>query len=429
MEYDPSEKSCFTLKTEMKIKYRGNEEESNLVEEYIQAIVRNQVSQDPSQLFVMDIVGLHSANESGPVLSGDLDVDVVGPSQEVNSTKPFDTPINHDESFATSFADRAMSPNVLIPVATGIVMLAVWFIFHRYSRRKTRQLTKTVSICEASKEQREWDTDIESGSVFTAPTISPTNSCSDSGTPDRKLITAPFAEDKPSGLLRDRPVRRSNPVSVDSPDRKALPVSVDSPDRSAAGLPPRPPRRTTIKLKRNRRKKKRKNKKVVPLKRVNSREGITEMPMISESDEDSELGSEGDSEYTSDDGSSIDASSGCLTPTRSSSLSLKSSRASSPQLSPRDELFANDAFAHDIEFVIEAPDFPNLLDNQEFRDQSDSYLPAAPVLTKRTLSDDKLAKRLTEELKKLEIEPRSQNESFIEDGDSPKRRLPLPWLK
>jgi hypothetical protein len=429
VEYDRSEKNCFTLQTQMKIVYRGSMEESNLVEDYVQSIVHKQIAQDPSQLFAMDIIGLHWANES--VSKPDVQVDIEDP-QDGNKTRPFDTPIR-DKPTTTTAGRSIMSPQILIPVSTGIVVLIMWIIFHMYSRKKLRQHTKTASVFQASKERRV--DDLETGSVTTAPTISPANSghdfAGDFGTPERQsTISSP--QEKPSGLLRDKPVRRSNPVSVDSPDRKPLPVSVDSPDRSAAGLPPRPPRRS-IKLKTNRRKKKKKSKKVVPLKRVNSREGINEMPMISESDEDSELGSEGDSEYTSDDGSSIDASSGCLTPARSSSLSLKSSRASSPQLSPRDEFFAADVFDQDVKFVIEAPDFPNLMfskeRNTDNKSRNDPDVPPAPMLSKRSLSSERLANCLKQELKKLEIEPRARDESMIEDGDSPKRRLPLPWLK
>jgi hypothetical protein len=208
-------------------------------------------------------------------------------------------------------------------------------------------------------------------------------------------------------------------------------VSVDSPDRSAAGLPPRPPRRNSTKLKTNRKKKKKKGKKALPLKRVNSREGINEMPMISESDEDSEMGSEDGSEYASDDGSSYDASSGCLTPAHSQSLSRASSRGSSPQLSPRDELFPADNFDNDVEFFIEAPDFPHLLNvvHKTNRGDSNNAFDLAPrPMAKKTQSDEKLENTLRKELKHLEIEPRSKDESIIEDADSPKRRLPLPWL-
>lgn len=411
------------MQTEIKVKYRGSEEESNYVEEYIQTIIHQQVAQDPTQLLAMDTIGLHWANESGP--SPEVQVDIVQP-QTGNTTTPFDTPI-HDGSIPRTAGPRILSPQIIIPLSTGIFLLILWIILHFCSRKQRRHTAKTISVFHASKE---CGADLESGSVSTAPTISP--SFSGAGTPESKSVSTPT--EKTFESTRGRTMRRSNPVSVDSPDRKPLPVSVDSPDRSAAGLPPRPPRRSSVKLQGNRKKKKKKAKKVVALKRVNSREGINEMPMISESDEDSELGSEGDSEYTSDDGSSIDASSGCVTPARSSSLSRKSSRASSPQLSPRDEVFAAEVFDHNVEFVIEAPDFPNLLDAKEQSTKSqkttaDTDVVTPPKLSKRALSSEKLANCLKKELKMLEIEPRAHDESMNEDGDSPKRRLPLPWLK
>ncbi|KAG7351532.1 hypothetical protein IV203_010892 [Nitzschia inconspicua] len=421
VEYDRSKENCFTIHTEMKIKYRGGKQESNLVQEYVQSIVQNQVSEDPSQLFAMNVIGLHWGIESES--STDVFVDI-GDFHNGNDNKPFN-PTTHEDPTTNSSTLSILSPQILIPFCTGIVLLLLWVVIHIYTRKKLRQHSKTASVSEASKERKG---DLESGSVATAPTISPSYSgndiSGDFGTPETKPVTP--LEKKPSGLLRDKPIKRSYPVSVDSPERKPLPVSVDSPDRSAAGLPPRPPRRGTIKLKHNRKKKKRKNKKIASLKRVNSREGINEMPMISESDEDSEIGSEGDSEYTSDDGSSIDASSGCLTPARSSSLSRKSSRASSPQLSPREELFSSEPFDQDVKFVIEAPDFPNLLNSKEQEGRTE--VPATSLQSNHTFTSDQLANRLKQEFSKLEIEPRAPDESMESDCDSPSRKLPLPWL-
>lgn len=414
----------------MIVKYLGSDGESDLVQEYIQSIVHNQISLDPSQLFALDVIGLHWGNHLGhPPL---VDVDIVEPSID-NTTGPYHTPPltgETEQSLNTQNATPFASPAIIIPVVTGVVLLVLWIGFYLYARNQRRQNGKTASVLQASKECQE---DIETGSVTTAPTISPTNSGpeydSDFNTPDGK--TAPARNDRSSEGFK-KPVRRRGPVSVDSPDRKSLPVSVDSPDRSAAGLPPRPPRRNSTKLKTNRRKKKKKVKKVVALKRVNSREGINEMPMISESDEDSELGSECDSECTSDDGSSYDASSGCLTPARSRSRSRSrtSSRASSPQLSPRDEMFASDAFDHDVEFLIEAPDFPNLLDGKGAGTNFEKSDLMPPHLDRKskTPSDDKIENSVKNRPKALEIESRTADESMNEDNTSPKRRLPLPWL-
>jgi hypothetical protein len=409
------------VQTKIKVKYRGRQEDNNLVEDYVQSIVHNRVVQSPSQLFAMDIVGIHWSNESGQSADVQLDIDELHPG---NASNLFNTPIKNDMIPNTN-SPRVMSPQIIIPLSTGIVLLIFWMVCHFYSHRQQTQNTKTVTVGLASKTDYG---DIESGSVTTAPTISPAHSgkdfASDCGTPESKSATA--HPEMTSNVLLGKPVRRSVPVSVDSPDRKPLPVSVDSPDRSAAGLPPRPPRRNSVQLKKNRKKKKKKGKKVVALKRVNSREGINEMPMISESDEDSEHGSEGDSEYTSDDASSIDASSGCLTPSRSGSLSRRSSRTPSPQLSPRDEMFAPDVFDQNVQFVFEAFDFPNFWDsNHHDMENPKKQEEANPPLAKRRLTGDHLSMCLRKELKSLEIEPRALNGG----GASPNRRLPLPWLK
>jgi hypothetical protein len=443
LEYNGATSNCFTLQTSLNVKYRGTKEESNVVQEYVQNIIHKQIAKDPTHLFAMEVNGLHWAHKYTAVPNGSTDEVLL---VDGNSTAPFETPKNEDnltQATNTSHSNiqrGIASPEIYIPVATGIFVLVLWVIFHLFTRNKRRHNGKGAGIRQNSKE---YAADIETGSVKTEPTISPTNSGpgSEFGTPDRKSLASP-SPTRPRAKLSEavgtkslsKPVRRSAPVSVDSPNRKPLPVSVDSPARSAAGLPPRPPRRNSIKLKQNRKKRKKKSKKVVALKRVNSREHINEMPIISESDEDSELGSEDGSEYTSDDGSSYDASSGCITPSGSRSLSRTSSRGSSPQRSLADE---DEDFDQNVEFFIVAPDFPNLLDGEYEINERDGDIGTATngidleprTRIRKSLSDDKLAQRLTKELNKLEIEPRSKDESIIEDGDSPKRSLPLPWLK
>ena len=457
MVYDASSTRCFTLKAALNVQYRGSMGESNLVEDYIQSIVHTQIAIDPTQLYVMDVIGLQWSKPV-PISEEETLVEQQPPRDNTlppSSQSPDPTPSPAVSS--TSSLSSSSSPvgpiEIIIPVATGVFLILLWIGAHFYRRHMQKQNNrKTASLKQASKEN---GIDVETGSVTTAPTISPTNSgpelhrdsefdSVDLGTPSKDhtgdvVVSTPLQPQTPTSKQRQHgsdtiAISKSMPVSVDSPERhkpdggataifKSVPVSVDSPDRSAAGLPPRPPRRNSMKLKKRRKRKKKK--KIVALKRVNSRENINEMPVISESeDEESERGSECDSEYTSDDGScsSYDASSGYNTPARSRSLSRTSSRASSPQLSPQDEMFAADVFDHDVEFVIEAPDFPNLLDREE-RDS-----PRNPDLLSRMLS--RKTNLLGEQQQRfIEIEPRpNSDDSMVDENDSPKRRIPLPWL-
>jgi hypothetical protein len=362
---------------------------------------------------------------------------------------------------------------IIIPVATGVFLLLLWLGAHLYWNAKRRQqFGKAVNVSQTSLKDNK---DIETGSIKTAPTLSPTNSGPDPDMDTSELDTTDLERD---GIIKMSPPKntppsqhpqqpthrteKTNPVSVDleqpqeaqtethtsnpvSGDRqqpqqalqrtgKSNPVSVDSPDRSAAGLPPRPPTRrsNSMKLKRLRKRKKKKSKKVVPLRRVNSREGINEMPIISESEDEE---SECDSECTSDDGSSYDTSSGCLTPAHSLS------RASSPQLSPKDELYIPDGFDENIQFYIEAPDFPNLLGGgNDDMDQDDSKKNDKTTMSDLTGLPNRKGPRMEltprnmnpettkQDLRTLESDPRKEQEDGDFDDDGSPRKLKLPWL-
>jgi hypothetical protein len=453
MDYDASSTRCFTLKAAMDVQYRGSTGESNLIEDYVQSIVHNRIAIDSTQLYVMDVIGLQWSKPAH--IPEEMHVEETTPRDNTlppNVESPKLPPTVVSSTSSSASLSRFGHIEIVIPVVTGVFLILLWIGAHFYRRHilKKQNNRKTASLKQASKEN---GIDVETGSVKTAPTISPTNSgpelhtlseidSVDSGTPSKDrsgwvAVSSPLPPQTPPTSQKNNygadisAISKSMPVSVDSPERykqdggataifKSLPVSVDSPDRSAAGLPPRPPRRNSMKLKKRRKRKKKK--KVAALKRVNSRENINEMPVISESeDEESERGSECDSEYTSDDESSCsyDASSGCMTPCHSRSQSRTSSRASSPQLSPQDESFAANVFDHEVEFVIEAPDFPNLLDREENDSPRNPFLPSC-MLSRKSHPGE-------QQQRALEIEPRS-NDSMVDENDSPKRRLPLPWL-
>jgi len=133
----------------------------------------------------------------------------------------------------------------------------------------------------------------------------------------------------------DQAIHRVSPIT--STDAVVPPI--------LTSLPPRPPMRSTTRrssqvLKKRRRRKKKKKKPIG--KRGNSRDCIQPMECIPE---DEEEGSDSEHTWTDDDGSSNQSWAGSFPD-------------SSPKLSPQNGFFSSEGFSTDIDFIIEAPDFP-----------------------------------------------------------------------
>ncbi len=425
--------------------YRGNSGEDDLVEEYIQSIIHNQIALDPTQLFAAHISRLKwIANEDaltnnsnnkkteGVIYSGpDVSVDESdGPAVNAVSTD-----IDRDES-------NALWAKIFIPLGTVALLGAIWFFLHRHYRGKQRTGIKRT-VTEDSDDTVD-EKDIETGSVATGltPDLESKNSSDSEDVDEGQSCTKAMAEAIGfyGGTLSTRSVSAL----------ESGPINVDSIERSAAGLPPRPihttKRMISKQLKRKRRKKKGKKKQVLSLTRVDSRKNIVEMPMISESESecDSDHNS-GDEEYC-DDGSSYDASNGCLTPV---SRNSNGSRSSSPQKSPRREIDLTET-VNRFEFLMDAPDFlqDRFPDSSTADDEKWAPPSASLGLQPRSsfeIEDDSkphLAEASTlakppqlpvgdERLPALEIEePAAElSTSFAEEeGNVMERMLPLPWL-
>jgi hypothetical protein len=454
---------CYTTEINFNVNYRGSTGESNLIEEYIQSVIHNQIALDPKQLFAEDITGLKwiSNDEASSVFDP--------PNSDLGTITPiFFGPDNSLENGDVADIDKVTTPiepsndffaNFAIPFGTGVILGAIWFCIHMYfvKKRKTRKNQKhgkEKSATDLTDTQE--NKDIETGSAISGATreleskSSSVTQDSDDSNEGKTCVDVMVKALGLSPVVSSDPPETSSETSTPTKKRgaKSCPISVDSPERSAAGLPPRPmtvKRAVSKQLKKTRKKKKRKKKQVLALTRINSRDNITEMPIISESESecDSECDS-GDEEYC-DDGSSYDASTGCLTPGRSSApRSRTSSRASSPQKSPRDDSFPSDPMdPPGFEFVMEAPEFSNdrfLDDGKKQIIGVDENMPPNLALQPRlrTRSEADNAKlRLTDgdEPKKdrraLEIDATSSemNNSFAEEnGTVMERMLPLPWL-
>ena len=324
--------------------YRGDPEEKSAVEDFIQSAIQEKMHTNPGELFVKNVEGIHMVPQ--PPKQPHVDGDKTVPEQDLQKPSGQDNePINGTSDTATSTNkpttgteknDVAMYSIVPIVAAFVVLMFVGWT---RRQNKKTRYQTRV-----SDEKVESLDLNIHAtSSETTDASISPTN-----------------AETTKSQC------------AVDKEGEKPSSPSLQGDMEATSGLPPRPPRRknSSTNLKKKRRKKKKK--KVVALKRVNSRENITEMPTISESLSEGDDESDCDSEYTGEDDSSYDASSGCITPV--GSLSRSSSRASSPKPSPERE---SDNKSNS--FVIEAPDFPHLLQNAFTKNAMKPSTPVTPV--------------------------------------------------
>ena len=483
---------CFTAEINFDVKYRGSTGQSSMIEEYIQSIVHNQLALDPKQLFAEDITGLTwKSNEEAS--------NVFDPpeSEEVTQTPIFYGPDDFSDGeigygfvegeSGTTDVDNAMTPNdetpkdniftndlfasLAIPIGTAICLCAIWYCIHMRYKRKNRRGRKHLernslagisSPISSPKEEK----DIETGSVSTGFTHEPVSKGSWDSQDTEDVRSCINLRTKTVGLS---PAASSALQMESSPSKsvaskkmsKSYPISVDSPERTAAGLPPRPMvvrREVNKQLKQRRKKKKKRKKQVLSMVRVVSRDNIIEMPIISESE------SECDSEYTSgdeeycDDGSSYDASTGCLTPGGSSAkLSQSSSRGSfgagSPQKSPREiPSSPKPVEGPSFEFVMEVPEFPDNAFKQPAKKPAsgvDQNLPPNLALRPKPDPESEYLKRSSVGSDGLNPSDRSSgsqgdrqpleiaeegldldlDRSFAEENGSVlERMLPLPWL-
>jgi hypothetical protein len=318
----------------MLVRYRGSASDDNLIKEYLNTLFQELMAETPSKLLVGNVMDLSYLGDKTTFYTPETStIDL----NDFNVLQPQVLDSNNN-----------MMLSALISASTVVLLASVLLILRVRQRRKdSTARTEKDSPVDLDK------LDLEAGGTDTSDRST--------GVPktgsDLTIGISTSYDSKLGIILAD--------TGADNVTNQVIPgaTSHDSTEftgAAAAGvpaLPPRPPRRNSQKLKKRRKRKKKKKK--TTLKRVNSRENVQAMEAIPESeDEGSEFGSECDSEYTwsDDDGSSNHSSSGCSTPVRS--RSLPDSRASSPKLSPQDELFSSDVFSTDFDFVIEAPDFP-----------------------------------------------------------------------
>jgi hypothetical protein len=325
--------------------FRGDEMDQ--VEDYLRTIVSKKLENNPNALFAGDITGITFVGDAAEMgrdnTASQLGRDKAAPSQGVLA-----------------------APVLGTVVAASAVVLVIGALLLVARKRRKDSVTRKVeadTLCIV---------DIETGSATDHPLQktkhAPFDQSIQSPTPRAKIMRKK-AEGNPSQTPVLAPTQSEDTTDSDTT------IAIAGDDQIAASgivtvagmsaLPPRPPtqRRNSTNLKKTRRKKK-KRKKTRALQRVNSKEGLIEMTTIPESeDEDSEFGSEYSSDCSTEEeyGSrpSSRASSATNSPARPKPLT--GSRTSTPQLSPKDELFPTDVFS-DYDFIFEVPE---LLDTEE----------------------------------------------------------------
>jgi hypothetical protein len=341
-EYNPSTEECFKVRSRMWAQFRGDE-----VDDYLRTIISEKLKNNPNLLFAGEITGITfvgdgdvaeiGRNNTAAELGGDNSQVKAAPSQRALGAPTLGTVVG-----ASAFA-----------FVVGALLLVA---------RKKRKDSATQKV--------EVDTllnlAIETGSATDPPRTTkraPFDQSIQPSTPKIKNVRLK-AEGNPPRNPTPHPTRLED--TTDATDSDSTNAIAGDGQVATSGivmvagmsaLPPRPPaqRKNSTSLKKVRGKKKRR-KKTPSLQRVNSKEGINEMATISESeDEDSEFGSEYDSDCSTEEvhGSrpSSRVSSATNSPTRPKPRT--GSRTSTSLLSPEDELFPSDVFS-DYDFAFES---------------------------------------------------------------------------
>ncbi|OEU08066.1 hypothetical protein FRACYDRAFT_264730 [Fragilariopsis cylindrus CCMP1102] len=423
---------CYTTQLNMTIKYFGNISESNIITNYIQSIIQNQIILDSKQLYTNDIISLKFINSDSDWGGGGGGGMTMKPSSSTPTMN--DSNNNNNNNTNPNKVVQLVTASIFIPLITILVIGVVWYFGHKWYNNNNSQKTKTrkCKLKNSSTHHRGDDHDIETGGDSTtneknndddetiilsktssttttstastySPSPSPSTFAKSSKLPSTKS-NSPISKSIPKAVVDSSPERSnataagsststastyspstststsakssklssSNSNSINS---KSIPISVDSPERSAAGLPPLIVKQKikSKKLKRQRKNKKGrkvgKKKKVFALVRVNSRDNINELPMISESDsehcDDEDLDDEsllsdndnnGESEYCTSEGGDGEEEGGDDDDDNdegSSSISL-----SSPDF-PKTNLFNNIIHTNNALLLKDTNDFYN----------------------------------------------------------------------
>lgn len=345
-KYDPFTEQCLKIRSRMWAQFLGDEMDE--VDDYLRTIVSNKLKSNPNNLFAGEITGI-------TFISAEMSRDNTAAE------------IGRDNSQKAAPSQEGLGASGLGTVVGASFAFVIGALLLVACKRRKNSATRKVEVDTLL------DLDIETDIVLEPPRKTrrtPFDQSIQSPTPRAKIIREKAKGNPPRNPV---PPPLQSEDSTDTTDSDTTIAIAGDGQVAASGivmvagmsaLPPRPPtqRRNSTSLKKVRRKKK-KRKKTKALQRVNSKEGINEMATISESeDEGSEFGSEYDSDCSTEEeyGSrpSSRASSATNSPTRPKPWT--GSRTSTPQLSPKDELFPTDVFS-DYDFTIEVPE---LLDTE-----------------------------------------------------------------
>eukprot|EP00934_Nitzschia_sp_Nitz4_P007536 Nitzschia sp. Nitz4//scaffold176_size46146//18695//22866//NITZ4_007191-RA/size46146-processed-gene-0.33-mRNA-1//-1//CDS//3329539012//7526//frame0 len=345
LEVDTAVSQCLAMRSVLRLKYAGTEEDEAKIYDYVYSLME--------EIMV---------DRSEDLLVGEVErIEFVGqfvfptPTAAPTSTPVFNTPTLSPGPVTP--ADSGLRFGPIVAMASSVVLLLAIVLFRR--QKASDQDESSHALPAKAADDLHYIETGSSSSLGSPTTFSPNavlvphGSAQESESPvdTEDVVTIPE-----SGKVEQIPVVKetiSNETLELPAPATSSPVDVDHP------LPPRPPRRGSLKLKKRRRRKKKKRR--PSLQRVNSRENMSGLEAIPESDSESEFGSEEGSEYSTDDEEGYQESSGSGTPLKPSSRhSRGSGRSHVSELPQQDELFPDDVFANDFDFSYETNEETNI---------------------------------------------------------------------
>jgi hypothetical protein len=300
-DYDTETSICVPVTAVMDVKYRGEPEDAIWVQEYLKTLIKDQILDDPSQLYVGNVNNLSYVGE------------------RISSNRTDDiTRIQAGQGLGIATMTTIVSLSTLMVFGCAIVLM---------KRRKK----STIQEDYVEDYPKKTMADLELCS-----TESPTNSNSTVGSPNMLLVST---EDMPMPFFKERQQLQTS-SSMDSNDRSIQSQEPSPRQEGRLSTTIQPPARRKSKTLKKQRKKKKKRKHT---QKTSSRENMMMNPTMLLPI--SEIITEFDHDEEEDECSEIDTS--------ESSSCDEDINSSTPVSTPTSE----DIFDNDYDFIIETPHF------------------------------------------------------------------------
>lgn len=304
--YDTETSICVPVTAVMDVKYRGDPEDAIWVQEYLKTLIKDQILDDPSQLYVGDVTNLS----------------YVGERISFHRTDDI-TRIQAGQGLGIAAMTTIASLSTLMVFGCAIVLM---------KRKKS-----TMRECYPKKTMADLELCSTEESQPDPPGESPTNSNSTVGSPIMLLVST---EDIMPMPFFEAHQQLQTASSMDSNDRSIQSQEPSPQQEGQLSTTKQPPARRKSKTLKKQRKKKKKRKHI---QRISSRENMMMNPTMLLPI--SEIITEIDHDAEEDECSEIDTSEG--------SSCDEDINSSTPVSMPSSE----DIFDNDYDFIIETPDF------------------------------------------------------------------------